>query len=79
MWTKKCEQKQLSQKESLSFSVLDAYIILTSGSTKKYYLVMVIKLIQKIPTIRLIFFFFFLKPVWVYICQSMNNQSFFSE
>lgn len=57
-----CEQKNVnrnnfSQKESLSFSVLDAYIILTSGSTKKYYLVMVIKLIQKTPTIRLIFFF----------------------
>lgn len=67
MWTKKCEQKQLSQKESLSFSVLDAYIILTSGSTKKYYLVMVIKLIQKIPTIRLIFFFFLKASLSVYL------------
>lgn len=54
-------RNNFSQKESLSFSVLDADIILTSGSTKKYYLVMVIKSIQKTPTIRLIFFFFFKK------------------
>lgn len=54
-------RNNFSQKESLSFSVLDADIILTSGSTKKYYLVMVIKSIQKTPTIRLIFFFFLKK------------------
>lgn len=52
---KNVNRNNFSQKESLSFSVLDTDIILTSGSIKKYYLVMVIKSIQKTPTIRLIF------------------------
>lgn len=59
MCTKKnVNRNNFSQKESLSFSVLDTDIILTSGSTKKYYLVMVIKSIQKTSTFLFFLIFF---------------------